>query len=308
MDNFVSLQSLDRRRHSFLWHAVGATLLALPLVGYGVLHWLRPPLTAETRSLFQGIDYERQILTAPRAVVIHILKIDLKAPGIQVFVTPGNPPPDQEATIARTTSAALTEFKLQLAVNANFFHPFREEAPWDYAPHSGDRVNPIGQTIANGIPYVQPRSDWPTLCFAANRQAQIVRSGVCPVGTQQAVAGNEILIAQGKLNPKLPPVDQDKPYARVAVAVDKTGEKLWIILVDGKQRFYSEGLKNVELAEVMAKLGVDTALNLDGGGSTTLVMATPTGPRVMNAPIQNKIPMNERPVANHLGFYAKELK
>jgi exopolysaccharide biosynthesis protein len=60
----------------------------------------------------------------------------------------------------------------------------------------------------------------------------------------------------------------------------------------------------VELATIIAKLGVDKAINLDGGGSTTLVMATSNGAKVLNAPMRAKLPMNERPVSNHIGFYA----
>ncbi|MBD2020680.1 phosphodiester glycosidase family protein, partial [Leptolyngbya sp. FACHB-36] len=51
-------------------------------------------------------------------------------------------------------------------------------------------------------------------------------------------------------------------------------------------------------------LGADKAVNLDGGGSTTIVVSSPTGPYALNAPIHTKIPLRERPVANHLGFYA----
>jgi hypothetical protein len=56
----------------------------------------------------------------------------------------------------------------------------------------------------------------------------------------------------------------------------------------------------------LAKLGVYNAINLDGGGSTTLVLANPDKegkPKTLNAPTHTKIPMRDRPVANHLGFY-----
>jgi exopolysaccharide biosynthesis protein len=59
----------------------------------------------------------------------------------------------------------------------------------------------------------------------------------------------------------------------------------------------------LELAQLMVELGVDTAINLDSGGSTTLVVDTGKGATVLNAPIHAKVPMNERPVANELGFY-----
>jgi len=98
---------------------------------------------------------------------------------------------------------------------------------------------------------------------------------------------------------------QDKPYPRAVAAIDKTGHKLWFILVDGKQRLYSEGLKLSEITDISMQLRAETVLNLDGGGSVSFAVASPSGAKLLNAPIQNKIPMQERPIANHLGFYAR---
>jgi exopolysaccharide biosynthesis protein len=59
-----------------------------------------------------------------------------------------------------------------------------------------------------------------------------------------------------------------------------------------------------ELAEIVIGYGGDTALNLDGGGSTTLVVEGKSGKPVrLNSSIDNRIPGRERPVANHLGIY-----
>jgi exopolysaccharide biosynthesis protein len=45
--------------------------------------------------------------------------------------------------------------------------------------------------------------------------------------------------------------------------------------VDGRQAPYSDGMSLAELARLMLALGTPQALNLDGGGSTTLVYADP---------------------------------
>ena len=62
-----------------------------------------------------------------------------------------------------------------------------------------------------------------------------------------------------------------------------------------------------EMAELMIYYGGDNALNLDGGGSSTLVIQDPkTGEyKVMNSPIDNGIPGRERPVGNHFGVKTK---
>jgi len=293
------------------WIAAGTGLLVLPLILYGWLHSLRPPRTTQERSLFQGIVYKRDIRSTPRPIAIHIVTIDLTASGVKVLVTPGKPTPNPTKIPteidAQTTSEFLREFKLQLAINASFFYPFREVTPWDYYPHSGDRANVVGQAIANGSSYSQAEQNLPVLCFNASYRAQILAKGDCPKGTVHGVAGNQILVERGNpvgLNVESHHTGKDKPYPRVAAAIDQKGQKLWLIAIDGKQPFYSEGATTTELTKIILELGAHTALNLDGGGSTTLVAATPNGATLLNAPIHTKLPMRERPVANHIGFYA----
>ncbi len=294
----------------YFWMAAGTSLLALPLLLYGQSHFRRPARVNQERTLFQGIVYKRDIRISPRPLVIHIVTIDLTAPGVKVQVTPGTPTvgPEEIPTEinALPTSEFLKKFKLQLAINASFFYPFREVTPWDYYPHSGNRANVVGEAIANGSSYSQVDQSFPALCFNASNRAQILAKGECPKGTIQGVAGNQLLIADGKpVNLNLSKIsDQSKPYPRVAAAIDKQGKKLWLILVDGKQPLYSEGATTAELTKIILELGADQALNLDGGGSTTLVAATGKQPNVLNAAIHTKLPMRERPVANHLGFSA----
>lgn len=292
--------------------AGGTGLLLLPLILYGWLHWQRPPRTTQERSLFQGIVYKREVRSTPRPLMIHIVSIDLTAPGVKLLVTPGTPAPEKTEVPteinARTTSEFLKEFKLQLAINASFFYPFREVTPWDYYPRSGERANVVGQAISNGASYSSHESDLPVLCLITSQRrdsVQLSKGKACPKGTVQAVTGNYILMERG--NPvglNLDVRDSNRPYSRVAVAMDKAGEKLWLIAIDGKQPLYSEGSTLAELTKIIVDLGADSALNLDGGGSTTVVAATSEGATVLNAPTHTKLPMRERPVANHIGFYA----
>lgn len=287
---------------------MGCVLLAVPLLLYAIPHLQRPARIAVERPLYAGIIYRREVRALPRPLMIHWVTVDLTAAGIGVWVTPGQATADLTELTARTTSEFLREFDLQLAVNANFFYRFLEETPWTFYPHRGDRVNAVGQAISNGQQYSPPEPDWAALCFAADHRAQMVQSGTCPPGTQQAVAGSALLISQGKATMiSSNSADSDAAYSRTAVAIDAAGETLWIVAIDDKQRFYSEGVTLPELTDLLLKAGADAAINLDGGGSTTLVTATPTGSEILNAPIHTRIPMRERPVANHIGFYARPL-
>lgn len=290
------------------FNLLGMAFLALPLILYGNSVFQRPARVNQTRPLFQGITYHREARSIPRPLMLHIVSIDLTAPGIRPFVTPGNPRTDNTETHARTTSEFLSAFKLQLAINASFFYPFREKAPWDYYPQSGERANAIGQAISDGVIYSPAESSWSVLCFSANHQAQILDSSQCPTGTTQGIAGSSILIRDGKPQPQSQTApDSDNRYSRTVVAIDATGQKLWIVVVDDKQLLYSEGATLAEITDILLQLGAETALNLDGGGSSTLVAAVDSRPQVLNSPVHTKIPGRERPVANHLGFYASPL-
>jgi hypothetical protein len=301
------------------WTIIGRSILgiiALPVVIYGTRLLLRPLPTSKSATLFQGITYQRIFRRQPRPQLIHVVEIDLTEPGIQALVTPGQPQPDNTEIAARTTSQFLREFDLQLAINANFFFPFQERLPWNTYPQTGDRVTVVGQATANGYTYSELEYPWPNLCLVQDSQTQAYRAQIidpeeidqgmtCPSATQQVVAGSQPLVSDGKL------VDSEEfgnaaaLNGRVAVGTDQTGQTLWLVVVDGKQHFYSEGATFPELSEILVNLGAYDAINLDGGGSATLVISRGKGAKVLNAPIHTHIPMTERSVANHLGFYAK---
>ncbi|WP_310483574.1 phosphodiester glycosidase family protein [Chamaesiphon sp. VAR_48_metabat_403] len=229
--------------------------------------------------------------------MMHVVTIDLQTAKLKLLVTPKTPNNSQ------TTSVFLKKFKMKLAINASYFAPFHEHTPWDYYPRTGDPTAPIGEAISNGDRYGVPLKEWPVLCILQGNIAKIIDSGSCPKDTINGVAGRELLVSNGKPTDKRLLAQDDKPYPRVAVGTDRNGTKLWLIIIDGKQPLYSEGVTKVELSQIFTKLGVDKAINLDGGGSTTLVVDTGNGATVLNAPIHAKLPTNERPVANHIGFY-----
>jgi hypothetical protein len=275
-------------------------VISLPMVA---VRLLRPPRTDNTVQLFQGVLYVRQTRTTPRPLMIHIVEIDLQSSGIDFLVTPGDSTKGLEVP-ARTTSAFLEEFKVQVAINGSFSKPFRAGTfLWDYYPHSGDPVDVTGLAISNSEMYSDDyERKYPVICITA-AYAEISHSG-CSERTTQALAGNRIIVEDGK------PIIQDSAGAlhpRTAVAVGKARETLWLIVVDGRQRNYSEGVTLEELADIAIELGADRALNLDGGGSSTLVVARGREAKMLNAPIHTRVPMRERPVANHLGIYAQPI-
>lgn len=86
------------------------------------------------------------------------------------------------------------------------------------------------------------------------------------------------------------------PRSAVALTADN---KLLLITVDGRNK-QAEGMNLDELAYFLKIIGSESALNLDGGGSTTLFLDTKKKSGVVNYPSDNKLfdHEGERPVAN----------
>lgn len=78
---------------------------------------------------------------------------------------------------------------------------------------------------------------------------------------------------------------------RSVAGISKDSTYLYLVTLDGRQAS-SDGATLQELAELMIRLGLHDAFNLDGGGSTTMVVRN----SVMNSPSDG----NERSVANCL--------
>ncbi len=110
-----------------------------------------------------------------------------------------------------------------------------------------------------------------------------------------AVGGNEVLLRDGVVQP----VDAVAMHPRTAVGFSADGRKMWLATVDGRQAD-SRGMTELELARHLKSLGADDAVNLDGGGSSTLLARNEgeAAPSVRNAPSDG----GERLVPNGIGF------
>ena len=73
-------------------------------------------------------------------------------------------------------------------------------------------------------------------------------------------------------------------HPRTAVAIDRDTGQLMLLVVDGRQEL-SRGMTMKELAKLFKRLGAEDALNLDGGGSSTMVARQADGSlAVLNSP------------------------
>jgi hypothetical protein len=279
------------------------TFLIACLALAGVL-WLRVGTLTQpkesSREIYQGVTYQVKVQQSPRPMVLHMLLVNLRAPGIRFLVTPGSPKSEKPLT-ARTTSQFLNEFHLQVAINGDGFTPWHSNTIFDYYPHQGDPVTPIGLAASQGVIYSQPTDAEPTLYIGRDNRARFNN----PIGgIYNAISGNTMLVEDGKASS----VPDESPQPRTAIGLDEKMRQIIIVVVDGRQPGYSEGATLSEMASLLIEFGAYSGMNLDGGGSSTLVVQGTNGkPEVLNRPIDLGIPNRERTIGNQLGIFANPI-
>ena len=276
--------------------------LAFLLGGYFLFSRGRPAPVPVKEQIMKGVTYMRIVRYFPHSMIAHVLVIDKKAGELQFMVTRPDAV-DGGAIKARTTSQFLEEFGVQIAINGDGFFPWWSRSPVDYYPHVGDPVTPNGFTASYGDRYADGLQDInpePTLYISRRNELTFNKP---PNKIFHALSGDRMLIQGGEVIPDLDATEIDP---RTAIGTNRNGRYTYLVVVDGRQPFYSEGATFDELAGLLKELGAFYAMSLDGGGSSTMVIEGEDGtPVILNSPIDSYIPLRERPVANHLGIYVK---
>lgn len=259
------------------------------------------------RPIFQGIEFAELANDKPRPLVVSALKIDTAAEGLELFTTPGNDGAPLE-TNGQTTRAFLEEHGLDVAINTHFFGPCCNIIP-------GEPKDLTGLSIAQGE-LVSPAS--------TERQRDIIifEAGVHQDGgidavmltspqleqleritSTHAIAGRTILDG-GRV------MERGDDFAtirhpRTLVGLSKDYGTLYLVTIDGRQPGYSTGASLAEAAAIMFHLGATMALNVDGGGSTTMIIRDADGAsQLANSPSAGF----ERVVGSNLGLRALPLQ
>lgn len=198
-------------------------------------------------------------------------------------------------TLVKTTSLA-SEYNAVAAVNGSFFNMRAPYGGATYTRVDGEvtdnntlkeakirsyRANGSIATL-NGKAYIlkaDETSDWENLIFAED---------VLTAGPLMLIGGEDVEIDGTAFNTNRHP--------RSAVGKKADGTVVFIV-VDGR-RPQSAGVSIFELARIMKWAGCVDALNLDGGGSSTLM----AGDKIVNRPSDNGKfdTAGERKVANIL--------
>lgn len=210
--------------------------------------------------------------------LIHVAYVNLEAPGLVVQLSPEKHKGTTPSTLARQAGSLLS-------LNASFFD---------------EQGRALGLTISDGKPWAGTRDTKKYWVFGCKSplECQLESPSVSGKSFRTfpfAVSGRPVLVRGGK-----PRTEQDdrlcldfcaSAHPRSAVGLDRQRNVLFLAAAEGR-RYPIQGLGLAEWAGILFALGAHEALNLDGGGSTALVVKG----RLMTARPANEFA--ERPVAN----------
>lgn len=243
-----------------------------------------------------------------REVVVNILEIDTSAPGVSFLMQGGNGAAPGEVA-RKTTRAFVNEAGAQMGINVGFYDT---NPPYAFPNTDLNHV-----AASNGDVYSPAQGGEPTFNIDANNVPTIRAAGPAGSGTlnngtplYNAMGGNQRILTNGAVTaPNDSYTTTLNPHTAIGTNQDRT--KVFLLTVDGRQTDYSEGMRTDEMAQIMLQFGVWNAINLDGGGSTTMVMDDSNdgtqNARLINSPSDNSSSTQagtERVVANSFAVFA----
>lgn len=305
----------------------------LALVG---LVWLAAvcPLPAEVTVTqpFRGVTHFRVVESQPRPLCLHVVEVDLRAPGVRFKLSP---PGGSLDTIRQSTLDFLRQEKAQVAINAHFMLPFpsadTNAAVVGFAASEG-RVfstfepQPIGPQYLDQSYAILPYA--PALNIDPSNQVDLVPAFPAQPKTPllaqsvrfwNALAGSAQIVTEGRpsiprytgapggLNPVAGYSEENSWYrrtrARTAIGFTQDRQTLVLFVVEESPR--SLGMTLEEVADwLIREHRVYAALNLDGGGSTTLAMEDPVSREATLANLPSGGPTG-RAVGTSLAVFAE---
>lgn len=253
------------------------------------------------------------LFNLPRPVVVNILEIDPSAPGVSFLMQPGNGADPGEVT-RTSTRGFVNGSSAKIGINGDFY----DTSP-PYTPSGGNFFTDVVHTGVSGGNGYSPSNNGDESIFNvsnANVASVLTSAGAGTFNTDQGVSlfnasgGNQRLVTNGvNTTPGGSYTTTLNPHTAIGVTFD--GHVL-LMTVDGRQNTYSEGMRTDEMANLLIDyFNARDAINVDGGGSTTMVMDDSNNgiqnARLVNSPSDGATPQapgNERLVGNNFAVFA----
>ena len=268
----------------------------------------------KARDIRPGIKLTSGIKKSPRLIRYFIMRIDLKTPGLEFVVTGrdadwGKPMPDYPKRNIRTKRRTVADFMTaarrpvkQGGLGKNMVVAFNATpwGPW-VPPFNHKYADPPGLVISDGVVVTEHQQKAQFVIYR-DGSVDIVKS--IPEEKRPEVlhtlSGFLINARDGKV---VPPGKGAKVSTapRTVYGLSADRRYMYVLAVDGRQPGWSMGVDNQESAGIIIAAGASDALNMDGGGSTTMLYWD----TVQNKPImvnRQSAMGYMRPVATSLGI------
>ncbi|MEO8385272.1 MAG: phosphodiester glycosidase family protein [Betaproteobacteria bacterium] len=289
-----------------------ATLLVI--AGCATTRDLAPVIAVPLSSPVLPLPYTVERFNLPGPVAGVLVKVNLADPRVRVAVALADDrDPDGAGPCVGqldTTSQVARKHNFDITINASFFAAptVREIAGQKVHYFVGNCAWPEGWHYSKGKLYGEPKTARFRATMVVHRDKTVTlvdALDVLPTDTQFAVSGSAMMLKNGMVTP---PANDELRHPRSAVGLSADARTLYLIAVDGRQEPHSRGVTLTELANVLIQFGARNAINLDGGGSTSLVIKDPASGAftIANQPSDTsvlKLPLRvERPVVDVVGI------
>lgn len=210
----------------------------------------------------------------PRHLKIHYLRVDLTCRDLEVFTLTGADPDGAGPAESKLTSPGnlFSDFHALAAINANAFEglPGTENDIRGWYKNRPVDIHGMAVTDGRMISPVEKERIAFWIDQAKRPHVGDPKSGD-PVW--QAVSDwSGPLILNGRV---VPDATYTTLHPRSALGFDDTGKWLLLVVVDGRQPGFSEGISLYELALLFKSKGCTQSVNLDGGGSSIMLIRNP---------------------------------
>jgi hypothetical protein len=267
-----------------------------------------------TSDPFLGVKLYSITQTSPRPLNIRLLEIDLTDPSIRFRNSPRDPGlANGDETITQMTRDYANEQSAQVAINTSFYRlensgEARATNNLGLLVSDGDKISPWDSTGEVGINLAQ--NNVASFVSAPSSRPTGFETSPSGVALFNAVRGSNRLLNAGT---NVAPADSTVAGAflnlnpRTAMGFTATN-KLLLATIDGRQSGFSEGMYLREVADLLKSYGATEAVNLDGGGSTTMAVDYygdgGTRSQLVNRPVGRGTIGSERYNGASLGVFA----
>ena len=241
-------------------------------------------------KVYDGIEIARlHNINIP--LIITIVKISFKSSNLKIVTTEENRFEENGFVLAETTMSFAKRNNTNLAINANFF---------SYKSSFLDKFyKPLGLYISKGKLLSMPRNNCAMLIFEKDNHPIILSS---PLQKDEilnkaidGIAGFNQVLKDGNIIIK---GKSQKIDSRTLIGVDNEEKTLFVLFVEGETKEKSIGSTLIFSANIMKEIGAKDAIELDGGGSSSLILKI--GERQHQLVPSYKVPL--RKVATNIGF------